>query len=232
MTWEELYKNQIKRDAYPKGLLFDIGANSGEYSDYALSCGTKEIVIVEANPNLIGLLQNKFSDCSNVHVVNRAVAETADEVVKFYISNAHTISTLDRRWIEKSRFSGQYEWNDGVDITTTTIDQLTEYYGYPKHIKIDVEGYEYSVLLGMSDRYDCEELSFEWAEESKDDILKSIEYLSEIGFTKFGYTYGEGDPGVFNLFPSTFKSCSELIDEFAEMLDPNRKVYWGMVFAI
>jgi FkbM family methyltransferase len=232
MTWDELCKNQIKRDVYPKGLLFDIGANSGDYSNYALSCGAEEIVVVEANPNLIEILQNRFHNHSNIHIINRAVSDKPDDIVKFYISNAHTISTLDRRWIENSRFSEEYMWNDGIDIMTTTIDQLIEYHGYPKQIKIDVEGYEYPVIMGLSDRYDCEELSFEWAEETNGDILNSIKYLEKIGFEKFGYTYGEGEPGVFDLYPSEFKSCSEIINDFEKVLDPNRKVYWGMVFAI
>ena len=50
-------------------------------------------------------------------------------------------------------------------------------------IKIDVEGYELNVLNSMSTKL-CN-MSFEWAEEKKKDLIACIERMAALGYTKF-----------------------------------------------
>jgi FkbM family methyltransferase len=47
------------------------------------------------------------------------------------------------------RFS-EFEWNDELEVPMRTLDELIREYGVPDFCKIDVEGYEFGVIQGLS----------------------------------------------------------------------------------
>ena len=61
------------------------------------------------------------------------------------------------------------------------IEDLIKTHGESDRMKIDVEGYEKTVILGISKHIG--DLSFEWAEESKTDILDSLSHLFSISIS-------------------------------------------------
>src|SRR4029453_18235955 len=63
-------------------------------------------------------------------------------------------NSLSRKWVEtlkgdEARFGHRLEFARQKKVQTTTLDELTISYGLPFFVKIDVEGYEPSVLRGM-----------------------------------------------------------------------------------
>lgn len=200
-------------------LIFDIGGNRGAFAD-CYNSPKNTVVILEANSSLATFLKHKYQNYSNVHVLPLAVSDKLGRST-FYISNADTISTLSKDWVDNSRFTGSYSWQP-VEVETVTLDYLINLYGKPDFLKIDTEGAELEVVMGLSTKVPL--LAFEFAEESKDKILLTVKRLQEIGFTEFGYTWADS----YTERPAKYSSWEDLGLE--EQLIPERKDKWGMIY--
>ncbi len=204
-------------------ILFDIGANRGLYSD-ANAKDYESIVLVEANPSLCSFLSSKYQQNPLIHIENVIVSNKSSET--FYISNADTISTVDPEWIHQSRFSKNYSWRPVDGLPTVSLDALVQKYGKPAHIKIDVEGYEYNVIQSLTTKVDS--LCFEWAEEKKKEILLTLEYLKNLGFTRFAIQME--DAYVYTVQSHEWMSYQDIWNLMSMNCDEERKDKWGMVW--
>ena len=204
-------------------MIFDIGANHGLFTDVCLQqFPGKKIVTIEANPHLYNVLLAKYNNNSQVIVLHTLVSKDTDTLIPFYLSNADTISTASTDWITKSRFTGSYIWYEPIMLKSKSLDSLIEEYGIPDLIKIDVEGYEYEVLSGLSKK--AKEICFEWAEEQYENINKTCEHLESIGYTQFGFI--EGDEYMKKPQEYTFWKSSSI----HSIVNPERKDKWGMIW--
>jgi hypothetical protein len=102
-------------------------------------------------------------------------------------SKQPVISTFAEHW-KTGRFS-ESVWDKKITVDITTLDELIKKFGDPKFIKIDVEGFEHEVLLGLTKKSGI--ISFEFASEFIENAYKSIDYLISIGYTEFNYSLGE-----------------------------------------
>ena len=204
-------------------ILYDIGGNKGAYTDTNIKKFDK-CIIVETNPCLAKKLNEKYRTNTAIHVVEAIVSNKETET--FYISNSDSLSTSDTEWITQSRFANNYIWTPIEGIKTVSLDTLITMYGEPTLLKIDVEGYEYNVLQSLSKKVKL--LCFEWAEEKKEKILLSLEYLLKQNYTRFfiqiedKYDYVVNDSEWYD-----FKTIYDIMDK----CDINRKSYWGMIWA-
>lgn len=202
-------------------MIFDIGFHRGAFTLAHIN-NTDKVIAVEANPKLYKQGIAQFYGDDRVTLLNYA-AYSEITTIPFYVSNADTISTISKDWIEDSRFSKDYVWFDPIELPTITLDELIKQYGLPELIKIDVEGAELDVVKGLTQKVN--ELCFEWAEESLDKINLTIEHLQNIGFTEFGYINFDNPLER----PTNWSSWDKL--DFNSKADPNRKETWGMIFA-
>ena len=122
------------------------------------------------------------------------------------------------------------------EVSFNTVDNLGV---TPFFIKIDVEGYEYTVLSGLTQK--ANDICFEWHEEEKDSLYKILNHLQSIVYTQFGVIgwFDEGDvfpKATFSdkgdpylEYPKEFYTLDEL--ELDKLIQPERRVNYGMFFA-
>lgn len=173
-------------------MYFDVGANFGNRIEPIINKDLK-IVAVEPQKECIDFLKEKYG--SRITIVPKGLGEKV-ETRTMYISDANTLTSFSKEFINKTQESGrfsQYNWREEQEIEITTLDKLIEIYGVPKFIKIDVEGFEFEVLKGLSHSVDY--ISFEYAvPEMKDSILNCVNRIDEISKNKevfFNYSIGE-----------------------------------------
>jgi FkbM family methyltransferase len=208
-----------------KNLVFDIGANRGNMTEFFLR-NSNRVVCFEPNPSLIEHLRNRFSYISKERIIfdDRGISDKEGKKI-FNISNADTISTFSEEWINKSRFTGKYNWGASIEVETTTIDSIIEQYGIPDFVKIDVEGHELEVIKGFTKTLSETIFSFEWAEEQYHNMIQISEIVKKLGYLKFAFTYSDECTFGENL---TWTNWDQL--SFHERIDINRKELWGMIY--
>lgn len=208
-------------------ILFDIGANVGNYSREN-SHKYDKIICVEP---IRDLCVNLPSKCT---IVNKIISNNPND--EFYkCDNCVNISTACKEWREgNGRFAngGRYDINSTWSLykcPVSTLDDLVDEYGIPDLIKIDVEGYEYNVLRSFTKRFNGI-ISFEWAEEMKSEIINSIEYLYNVtGHSLFHVQYEDCYTYVPN--EDSWVSKEEIIKFLNENLVPERQELWGMMWS-
>jgi hypothetical protein len=145
------------------------------------------------------------------------------------------------RFTKGSKHLGEnsINWAVPIKVQSITVDSMIERYGMPDLIKIDVEGYEYNVLSGLTQK--ANHICFEWHEEEKDNLYKILEHLQRLGYDQFGVIgwFDEGD--VFEKatfsdkgdpyleYPKNFYTLENL--ELDKLINPERRVNYGMFFA-
>ena len=152
------------RQFIPKGsLVFDIGANTGEYTRTFLALGAR-VVAVEPDPACVSILRT-ICPSEQLTVVQSAVGDAVGTGT-LNVNRLSQLSSLADGWIavarKTDRYNG-YEWRHTITVPITTLDLLIATHGVPHFIKIDVEGYEAKVLDDLSTvpQY----LSFEFLED-------------------------------------------------------------------
>lgn len=99
-------------------------------------------------------------------------------------------STLSEEFVFIYKDFANFNWKTKEKIIVNTLDNLFKQFGVPKLCKIDVDGYESEVFLGLSSpiKYIC----FEFNRPLISDTAKCLETLSLIGnykcnFIKYEY---------------------------------------------
>jgi FkbM family methyltransferase len=139
-------------DLLPAGaLVFDIGANTGQYSA-ALEASGARVVALEPNAACVRHIELSYPG-RRIEVI-QAVAGPRNGLAAFHISDQRDdISSMSDEWMRAiSEQHKEYEglWNRKVTVPMLTVDTLIEQYGMPQYVKIDVEGFEEGVLDGLS----------------------------------------------------------------------------------
>jgi len=231
-------------------LIFDIGCNKGEYTQSWLRRDPEcHIVCVDANHNFNFSYEIISRAQTRISFVNKLVTATSEGTKDFFIDYEQTgISTASREFMKESRFakgSKNLPPNSGgwvptpIQVKTTTLDELIKEHGHPDIIKIDVEGHEYEVVSGLSQKVDM--LHFEWHEEMFEDVEKSVQHLKKIGFKEFHISghFEEGNVfeklnydnngDTYNYEPKDFYSWEDITTE--DFIQPSRRINYGMLFA-
>ena len=192
-------------------LCFDIGANIGERTNCFLHLGAS-VVAVEPQSSCMITLEQKFSLNNKVKIIHKAVGAAKGNADLFLCDETHECSTLSPDFISVfSKISG-FNWNKKVEIEVTTLDDLCEAFGTPKFCKIDVEGFESQVFLGLKKPipYIC----FEFNQPFLKDTIKGLQILSLIGPAKCNFVKYEH----MNLVLKDWISTDEFINRFDQLI--------------
>lgn len=225
-------------------LIYDIGFNKGEFTqacfDNYPDC---EVIGVEANKDLFYSTPKQ----KNLTLLNNLVSDKDDEMVDFFVEFGQTgISTASKDFMENSRFkkgskyvpANSGRWVNAGKVATISLDTMIKNHGQPDIVKVDVEGYEYNVLKGLTQKVG--KICFECHEEEKDKLNKIIKHLLSIGYNEFGFigyleekksteklTFSEiGDPYLVE--PDKYFSWESLQEDIEQSFIPERRVNYGM----
>ncbi len=199
--------------------VFDVGANIGQKADLYLAAGAK-VICFEPQPDCLTILTEKYQQNPNAFIVNKGLGEQPGTMQLSVCSDANYISTFSQKW-KTGRFAN-YDWNQTVTVEITTLDEMIKLWGCPKFCKIDVEGFEYQVLKGLS--VPIPYISFEFAIEFIEDTKNCINHLKSLGYKVFNIAKGE-DSNF--LFPE-WVADSDLLNYLESA---NDALLWGDIYA-
>ena len=202
-------------------MFFDIGANIGKWSLSNIN-NCKRIIALEASPTTFNKLLLNIGNNSKIICLNYAVCNSDDEYITFYDSNADTLSTINKDWLdsETSRFYKQYNYNE-INCRTIKLDKLIDEYGIPELIKIDVEGGEFECISSLTQKVN--NLCFEWASETNNITFRCLDYLESIGYTNFAIQNEDN----YTYRPTHYMNI-DIIKELLNKTTP--KIEWGMIW--
>ena len=175
----------------PGDLCFDVGANMGGKTAIFLGLGAR-VIAVEPQPACADFLRAHYGHNPNCVIVEKALG-ASEGTATMYLNDAIVLSTLSTEWIQRMGQSGRFQgtqWNSQIAVPLTSLDRLIEQYGVPAFCKIDVEGYEYHVLQGLSRPLPA--LSLEFAEETIHQTMRCVERLQELGSYEYNCVQGDG----------------------------------------
>ncbi|MGB3904002.1 MAG: FkbM family methyltransferase, partial [Anaerolineae bacterium] len=202
-------------------LCFDVGANVGNITAIFLELGAR-VVCIEPQEFCLQHLYERWGNREDVIIVGKAVGAGEGYSELFICEDAPTISTISAKWKNEGRFSQYHNWTKRQRVPMTTLDALIQLYGSPTFCKIDVEGFEQSVLQGLT--RPIPSISFEFTREFFDDAKKCISHLGSIGPVEFNCSLGES---MKLLFPTWITP-----DELYGMLDSiDDELLWGDIYA-
>lgn len=204
----------------PGNFVFDVGAHKGSKTDLYLLLNAK-VLCIEPQPNCVEILKEKYSSNSNIQILNSGLSDSEGKLQLHICSIAPTISTFSNEW-QHGRFI-DYSWDSTIEVSMTTLDKVIQEFGLPDFCKIDVEGFEYEVLKGLSQPIPC--LSFEFTKEFFKNSKLCIEYLKNLGYSFFNYAIGEN----LEMVHKEWISAEELIEEIANNPD---KLLWGDIYTL
>ncbi len=164
-------------------LCFDLGAHTGNRTKAWLSLGAR-VIAIEPQPAFVDLLRKKFNEKAGVEVLPLAVGKERGRARLRISSRFPTVSTLSGEWMQVIRAEQpSVQFDRSVEVEVTTLDSLIARIGEPDFVKIDVEGMEEEVLLGLS--RPLKALSFEFFPTTIGRAVNCIDILEK----KAGYEY-------------------------------------------
>jgi FkbM family methyltransferase len=202
-------------------LCFDVGTNIGNRAELFLELGAK-IVCIEPQQVCLQHIYKLFGNNKDVIIVPKALADREGYAELAICEEATPLSTMSEKWKNDGRFSKDYKWATNQEVPTTTLDALILQYGLPVFCKIDVEGFEETVLKGLTKPITV--ISFEFTKEFFPDVHQCINHILSIGPVEFNCSIGET---MKLLFP-TWLTPNELCLKLDSL---NDKYLWGDIYA-
>ncbi len=146
MRYEESFSAALQNAVHPGDVVWDVGANVGDYTElFSGWVGPKgHVVAFEPNPEPLAEIERRIPGCAWLSLVNVALG-SSERTCSFIVQNGYSRSA-------HLQFESQIDASDMSVITVqvSTGDAVCARMGQtPNVIKIDVEGFEDDVLNGL-----------------------------------------------------------------------------------
>ncbi len=128
-------------------IVFDVGANIGQYTEIFSSLGA-HVIAIEPNPELCEGLRF-LTYRGSVTVLPCAAGDTLGRAV-LHIYNRDELSSLTDLWSKDAPTMARAKRIGDIEVEVTTLDSTAAEYGVPALVKIDAEGFDDAVIRGMS----------------------------------------------------------------------------------
>lgn len=194
-------------------ICFDIGAHTGNRTAVWLKMGAI-VIAVEPQPSFVNLIYKKLKHKSNLKLLPLAIGNTNGKC-KLQISYLHpAISTISDEWVQIMKdFDPSVKFEESIEVTITTLDALIEQFGQPQFCKIDVEGSEEKVLMGLSTAIPA--LSFEFFPTTLPRAVGCINILENLGSYSYNWSLIES----FKFRNKNWLSATEMKSEILSYSD-------------
>lgn len=142
-SWESLvHKDQYKTKYNSEDIVYDLGANFGVYSMWALYNNVKQVYAFEPTSFNLECLKKTFKWDSNITVFSQAISDKKS-IKTFYIKE-HSLGN-----------SLHYTNGTPIDIECVNLEEFVKENNLlpPTIIKCDIEGAEYDFVSSTSDKF-------------------------------------------------------------------------------
>jgi FkbM family methyltransferase len=174
------------------GVIFDVGAHVGNRTQVFLDFADS-VVALEPQPIFNKFLKWLFRQEPRVTVLANAAGANGNTSRLLLSPNAPTVSSMAMDWVtqvqaEDPGFSW-VRWDESIEVQVTTLDDLIAHFGLPTFCKIDVEGYEFEVLKGLSQPIPI--LSIEFITSALNHTWPCLDKIESLGPYEFNLAYLE-----------------------------------------
>ena len=159
-----------------------------------------------------------------IQIIDKIVSDNNGFEELLIVNDGDEVNTCSKKWMDiienntNNRFNLNRKISKKQSIKAITLNELIKEFGFPKYIKIDVEGFEYSVLKGLDK--DIEIISFESnLPDFELESVKCIDLLNNLN-NKYKYKYSDtlafqnknwmNYNEIIDLIKSTDKKCIEI----------------------
>jgi FkbM family methyltransferase len=169
-------------------LIYDLGSHIGQDSDFYLKKGFT-VVAVEANPKLCERLKQRFSREiaeGRYILIEKAVGERFGKV-EFFVNEKRSIwgtTSYNPRYKERPSIGGHSAWVKTV-VPSIPFSWLTDQFGVPYYLKIDIEGADVLCLEDLMKSEDRPKFISIERQPFLSDQLKELSLLKALGYTRF-----------------------------------------------
>jgi FkbM family methyltransferase len=191
-------------------LAFDVGAHVGDRVSSFRRLGAR-VVALEPQPGPARAIRLIHGRDPQVTLLQAAAGEAEGTVTLHVNSRNPTVSTASPAFIAAAAGAGGWEgqvWDDAVTVPCLTLDRLVRDHGRPAFMKIDVEGFEDRVLMGLSAPVPA--LSFEFTTIARDVARRCLDRLAALGPYGFDVALGEAQALTFGCWISRDEMAAHL----------------------
>jgi FkbM family methyltransferase len=168
-------------------------------------------VALEPQPGPARAIRLIHGHDSGVTLVQAAAGDVEGEITLRVNSANPTVSTGSDSFVRAADGAEGWEgqvWDATIDVPCLTLDRLIREHGTPAFAKIDVEGFEDRVLMGLSRPIPA--LSFEFTTIARDVAERCLDRLSALGTYRFDMALGETQRLTFGRWISRDEMATHL----------------------
>lgn len=144
-----LTKGELEYKMSQKKQIIDLGMHDGVDTEFYLKKGFR-VVAVEANPELVGLAENRFEAAiqnRDLTIIPKAISHK-EGIVSFFINQENSAwSTLSDEYAQRNARIGTQ--NKCIEVSAICFESILEEFGIPYYLKIDIEGVDNLCLYAL-----------------------------------------------------------------------------------